>query len=237
MPKSPSRTDLDGNSLRLVDLMGDAGSHPEPDANRHARRLPQQSVPRRQRRRTRPCHRRCAERLDRRLFDRAGHGSAGWRRQPQPVYVGVPATSRANRICRSSNCSSASGSRSTTRPSGQQTPWESSSLTSDFYFFGDTAVAAGPRAGSPPDLQMAANLPSRSVRQAYDYVLSEGSPENYRGVHPALSARPAVRRHPRAARQSEGRKGMAQGGARELTRSPTRRSMKITPTAPTPRPR
>ena len=26
---------------------------------------------------------------------------------------------------------------------------------------------------------MAANLPSRSVRQAYDYVVSEGSPENY----------------------------------------------------------
>ncbi len=25
---------------------------------------------------------------------------------------------------------------------GKQTPWESSSLTSDFYFFGDTAVAA-----------------------------------------------------------------------------------------------
>src|SRR6185369_6305737 len=62
---------------------------------------------------------------------------------------------------------------------GRQTPWESSSLTSDFYFFGDTAVAAGREPDRRPILQMAANLPSRSVRQAYDYVVSEGSPENY----------------------------------------------------------
>jgi hypothetical protein len=62
---------------------------------------------------------------------------------------------------------------------GRQTPWESSSLTSDFYFFGDTAVAAGRAPDRSPILQMAANLPSRSVRQAYDYVVSEGSPENY----------------------------------------------------------
>ena len=62
---------------------------------------------------------------------------------------------------------------------GRQTPWESSSLTSDFYFFGDTAVAAGRAPDRSPILQMAANLPSRSVRQAYDYVVSEGSPEYY----------------------------------------------------------
>ena len=62
---------------------------------------------------------------------------------------------------------------------GRQTPWESSSLTSDFYFFGDTAVAAGREPDRRPILQMASNLPSRSVRQAYDYVVSEGSPENY----------------------------------------------------------
>ena len=62
---------------------------------------------------------------------------------------------------------------------GRQTPWESSSLTSDFYFFGDTAVAAGRAPDRSPIVQMAANLPSRSVRQAYDYVVSEGSPENY----------------------------------------------------------
>jgi uncharacterized caspase-like protein len=49
---------------------------------------------------------------------------------------------------------------------GRQTPWESSSLTSDFYFFGDTAVAAGREPDRRPILQMAANLPSRSVRQA-----------------------------------------------------------------------
>ncbi|ANW03437.1 caspase family protein [Bradyrhizobium icense] len=63
--------------------------------------------------------------------------------------------------------------------SGKQTPWESSSLTSDFYFFGDTALAAGRAPDRRPIMQTAANLPSRSVRQAYDYVLSEGSPEYY----------------------------------------------------------
>jgi Caspase domain len=62
---------------------------------------------------------------------------------------------------------------------GRQIPWESSSLTSDFYFFGDTAVAATRAPDRSPVVQMASNLPSRSVRQAYDYVLSEGSPERY----------------------------------------------------------
>jgi hypothetical protein len=62
---------------------------------------------------------------------------------------------------------------------GQQTPWESSSLTSDFYFFGDTAVAATRPPTRGPIIQTASNLPGRSVRQAYDYVLSEGSPEYY----------------------------------------------------------
>jgi len=62
---------------------------------------------------------------------------------------------------------------------GAQTPWESSSLTSDFYFFGDTAVAATRPPAHGPVVQMASNLPTRSVRQAYDFVLSEGSPEYY----------------------------------------------------------
>lgn len=63
---------------------------------------------------------------------------------------------------------------------GQQTPWESSSLTSDFYFFGDTAVASTRPPTNGPVVQLASNLPSRSTRQAYDYVLSEGRPEHYR---------------------------------------------------------
>ena len=62
---------------------------------------------------------------------------------------------------------------------GRQIPWESSSLTSDFYFFGDTAVAATRAPDRSPVVQMASNLPSRSVRQAYDYVLSEGTPQHY----------------------------------------------------------
>jgi hypothetical protein len=62
---------------------------------------------------------------------------------------------------------------------GQQTPWESSSLTSDFYFFGDTAVAATRAPDQGHITQVASNLPGRAVRQAYDYVLAEGSPEHY----------------------------------------------------------
>lgn len=64
--------------------------------------------------------------------------------------------------------------------SGAQIPWESSSLTSDFTFFGDTAVAANRAPVNAPVVQMASNLPSRSTRQAYDYVVSEGRPEYYR---------------------------------------------------------
>lgn len=62
---------------------------------------------------------------------------------------------------------------------GAQIPWESSSLTSDFTFFGDTAVAAARAPVNAPVVQMASNLPSRSTRQAYDYVVSEGRPEYY----------------------------------------------------------
>jgi len=62
---------------------------------------------------------------------------------------------------------------------GQQTPWESSSLTSEFYFFGDTAVAATRPPAHGPIIQTASNLPGRSVHEAYDYVLSEDSPEYY----------------------------------------------------------
>ena len=62
---------------------------------------------------------------------------------------------------------------------GRQTPWESSSLTSDFYFFGDTAVAATRTPAQGRMMQTASNLPSHSVRQMYDFVLAEGSPEYY----------------------------------------------------------
>ena len=62
---------------------------------------------------------------------------------------------------------------------GRQTPWESSSLTSDFYFFGDTAVAATRAPSQVKTAYVASDLPSRAVRQAYDYVLAEGSVEYY----------------------------------------------------------
>jgi Caspase domain len=63
--------------------------------------------------------------------------------------------------------------------SGQQTPWESSSLISDFTFFGDTAVAAIRAPANEPVVQMASNLPSRAARQAYDFVVSEGKASYY----------------------------------------------------------
>ena len=62
---------------------------------------------------------------------------------------------------------------------GQQTPWESSSLTSDFYFFGDTAVAAIRAPARTKAAYSATDLPSRSSRQAYEYVLAENSIEYY----------------------------------------------------------
>lgn len=62
---------------------------------------------------------------------------------------------------------------------GQQTPWESSSLTSDFYLFGDTAVAAAKAPAQEKTVYTADNLPSRAARQAYDYVLAENSIEHY----------------------------------------------------------
>jgi Caspase domain len=62
---------------------------------------------------------------------------------------------------------------------GGQTPWESSSLTSEFYFFGDTAMAATRAPEHGPVVQTASNLPMRSVRQAYDYVLAEDQPAYY----------------------------------------------------------
>jgi hypothetical protein len=62
---------------------------------------------------------------------------------------------------------------------GQQTPWESSSLTSDFYFFGDTAVAATRAPAQEKTVYAAEDLPSRAARQAYDYVLAQNSIEYY----------------------------------------------------------
>jgi hypothetical protein len=62
---------------------------------------------------------------------------------------------------------------------GRQTPWESSSATSDFYFFGDTAVASSRAPEHGPVVQVASDMPWRSVDQVYDYVLSEGSPAYY----------------------------------------------------------
>lgn len=70
---------------------------------------------------------------------------------------------------------------------GKQTPWESSSLTSDFYFFGDTAIAAArtvdpalqANASADRPTVVAQNMRSRSPREAYNYAIAENSVEYY----------------------------------------------------------
>jgi hypothetical protein len=71
---------------------------------------------------------------------------------------------------------------------GKQTPWESSSLTSDFYFFGDTAVAAAKNvdpaarqasASANRPAQVAQAMRTRTPRDAYNMAIAEGSIEYY----------------------------------------------------------
>ena len=100
---------------------------------------------------------------------------------------------------------------------GRQTPWESSSLTSEFYFFGDTAVAAARQPDRSPIIQTASNLPSRSVRQAYDSCCRKPRPITMRSSSATIRAIP-VRPHPPPARQLAGSDGVAQGGAGKLAR-------------------
>lgn len=70
---------------------------------------------------------------------------------------------------------------------GKQTPWESSSLTSDFYFFGDTAVAAAKNidpveranASANRPVQVAQAMRTRNPRDAYNMAIADGSTEYY----------------------------------------------------------
>jgi hypothetical protein len=71
---------------------------------------------------------------------------------------------------------------------GKQTPWESSSLTGDFYFFGDTAVAAAKmvdpatrqaNASASRPTVIAQNMRTRTPRDAYNMAITEGSVEYY----------------------------------------------------------
>ena len=70
---------------------------------------------------------------------------------------------------------------------GKQTPWESSSLTSDFYFFGDTAVAAAKtvdpalsaNASAARPTAMASNMRSRTPREAYNLAIAEDRADYY----------------------------------------------------------
>jgi hypothetical protein len=61
--------------------------------------------------------------------------------------------------------------------SGEQTPWESSSLTSNFYFFGDTVQAAAQQ--PVREVYSSASMQSRSPREAYRYALANDSVQGY----------------------------------------------------------
>ncbi len=60
---------------------------------------------------------------------------------------------------------------------GHQTPWESSSLTSNFYFFGDTAVAAHQQ--PVREVYSSASMQGRQPRDAYRYALATDSVQGY----------------------------------------------------------
>ena len=67
---------------------------------------------------------------------------------------------------------------------GKQTPWETSSLTSDFYFFGDTQRAAATRIDHSVDASsrqatVSQNIRARTSRDAYKLAIQEGSTEYY----------------------------------------------------------
>ena len=176
--KISSPSDLDGNSLRLVDVMGTLESipsrmrivvldacrnNPFPDINDAGRGLAIVDAPR---------------------GSIVGYSTAPGMEAQDGDGNHSPYTSAFLNVAREPNLPIEQLFKRVrlevnNRTDGRQTPWESSSLTSDFYFFGDTAVAATRAPDRSPIIQTASNLPSRSVRQAYDYVLSEGSPEYY----------------------------------------------------------
>jgi hypothetical protein len=173
-----SASDLDGNSLRLVDVMGTLESiqsrmrivvldacrnNPFPEVNDTGRGLAIVDAPR---------------------GSIVGYSTAPGMEAQDGNGNHSPYTSAFLNIAREPNLPIEQLFKRVrlevnNTTAGRQTPWESSSLTSDFYFFGDTAVAATRAPDRRPIMQVASNLPSRSVRQAYDYVLSEGSPEYY----------------------------------------------------------
>ncbi len=91
---------------------------------------------------------------------------------------------------------------------GRQTPWESSSLTGDFYFFPNGAkppAATTAAEGGAPTIAKASRrsvdswrkeLQSRPPREAYDIVISEDKAEAYQAyleLFPTQSSAPRVR--------------------------------------------
>jgi hypothetical protein len=60
---------------------------------------------------------------------------------------------------------------------GRQTPWESSSLTSNFYFFGDTVQAA--RQQPVREVYSSASMQGRQPHDAYRYALANDSVQGY----------------------------------------------------------
>ena len=82
---------------------------------------------------------------------------------------------------------------------GRQTPWESSSLTSDFYFFGDTAVAGATRVAAAVGSDHARARGGGDIVAAVDAVPDE---QHLTGQVRVIGARPGARLDQR---QSPGR--------------------------------
>src|SRR6476619_4700615 len=176
--KISSPSDLDGNSLRLVDVMGTLESipsrmrivvldacrnNPFPDINDAGRGLAIVDAPR---------------------GSIVGYSTAPGMEAQDGANGHSPYTQAFLRVAREPNLPIEQLFKRVRLEvnnvtDGRQIPWESSSLTSDFYFFGDTAVAATRAPDRGPVVAAASNLPSRSVQQAYDFVLSEGNPQYY----------------------------------------------------------
>ena len=184
---SPDRS-RQSNSVRLVDVMATLEAIPSRLRLVRARRLPQQSVPDRQRRRSGPCDRRCAERVVRRLFDGAGRASAGRGRRPHPYTQAFLQLAREPNVPieqlfkRVGNRRGEPDHRRSADTLGELVPDQRLGRLRPRPHRGHTRPPA-----HGPVVQMASNLPTRSVRKACDYVAERGFSALLSGVHPDVS--------------------------------------------------
>ncbi|MBI3700518.1 MAG: caspase family protein [Afipia sp.] len=77
---------------------------------------------------------------------------------------------------------------------GQQIPWESSSLTSDFYFFPGSGVKPGSKSGTRTVAEWRQLLQGQAVQAAYDLVVADDSVEGYQAFVELYPQSPFVAR-------------------------------------------